>query len=75
MRLELIMFCIIKGSLHTYTGFVLEFYIASVVFYFRSSEHHSVMQKTFIFLLLMVLILPSLGLTRYMFSSPSSRIL
>ncbi|WAR18225.1 CSCL1-like protein [Mya arenaria] len=29
----------------------------------RSSEHHSVMQKTFIFLILMVLILPSLGLT------------
>lgn len=29
----------------------------------RSSEHHSVMQKTFVFLLLMVLILPSLGLT------------
>ncbi|WAR18222.1 CSCL2-like protein [Mya arenaria] len=29
----------------------------------RSSEHHSVMQKTFVFLILMVLILPSLGLT------------
>ncbi|XP_053408695.1 calcium permeable stress-gated cation channel 1-like isoform X3 [Mercenaria mercenaria] len=29
----------------------------------RSSEHHAVMLKTFIFLLLMVLILPSLGLT------------
>lgn len=29
----------------------------------RSSEHHAVMQKTFVFLLLMVLILPSLGLT------------
>ncbi len=31
----------------------------------RSSEHHAVMRKTFIFLLLMVLILPSLGLTRW----------
>ncbi len=30
----------------------------------RSSEHHAVMRKTFIFLLLMVLVLPSLGLTR-----------
>ncbi|XP_052273053.1 calcium permeable stress-gated cation channel 1-like isoform X2 [Dreissena polymorpha] len=29
----------------------------------RSSEHHAVMQKTFVFLLLMILILPSLGLT------------
>ncbi|KAJ8308093.1 hypothetical protein KUTeg_012967 [Tegillarca granosa] len=29
----------------------------------RTSEHHNVMVKTFIFLLLMVLILPSLGLT------------
>ncbi|XP_060569118.1 calcium permeable stress-gated cation channel 1-like isoform X3 [Ruditapes philippinarum] len=29
----------------------------------RSSEHHAIMLKTFIFLLLMVLILPSLGLT------------
>lgn len=30
----------------------------------RSAEHHAVMRKTFIFLLLMVLVLPSLGLTR-----------
>ncbi|CAG5118580.1 unnamed protein product [Candidula unifasciata] len=29
----------------------------------RTAEHHSVMRKTFIFLLLMVLILPSLGFT------------
>lgn len=29
----------------------------------KTAEHHSVMRKTFIFLLLMVLILPSLGLT------------
>ncbi|KAL5008324.1 hypothetical protein ScPMuIL_013905 [Solemya velum] len=29
----------------------------------RTAEHHSVMRKTFIFLMLMVLILPSLGLT------------
>ena len=31
----------------------------------RSSENYSVMVKTFIFLLFMVLILPSLGLTRW----------
>lgn len=29
----------------------------------RSAEHHAVMRKTFVFLLLMVLVLPSLGLT------------
>ncbi|CAH1793257.1 unnamed protein product [Owenia fusiformis] len=29
----------------------------------RSGEHHAVMRKTFIFLLLMVIVLPSLGLT------------
>lgn len=29
----------------------------------RSSEHHSIMRKTYIFLCLMILILPSLGLT------------
>ena len=31
----------------------------------RSAENHSVMRKTFLFLLFMVVILPSLGLTRY----------
>lgn len=31
----------------------------------RSQRNHSIMQKTFIFLLFMVLILPALGLTRY----------
>ena len=32
---------------------------------YRTAEHHAVMRKTFIFLVLMVLVLPSLGLTRY----------
>lgn len=31
----------------------------------RSQRNHSIMRKTFIFLLFMVLILPALGLTRY----------
>jgi len=31
----------------------------------RSEQNHSIMRKTFFFLLFMVLILPSLGLTRY----------
>ena len=35
-------------------------------FWTRSLENHSVMRKTFIFLLFMVVILPSLGLTRYL---------
>jgi hypothetical protein len=30
----------------------------------RTAEHHAVMRKTFTYLVLMVLILPSLGLTR-----------
>ena len=31
--------------------------------YNRTSEHHAIMRKTFYLLLLMILILPSLGLT------------
>lgn len=32
----------------------------------RSAENHSIMRKTFVFLLFMVIILPSLGLTRWL---------
>lgn len=33
----------------------------------RSKRNHSIMRKTFVFLLFMGLILPSLGLTRFIF--------
>ena len=36
------------------------------MFFLRTSEHLSIMQKTFYFLILMILVLPSLGLTSAM---------